>query len=168
MKRTSLLALSSPEGSTNHFSKWIKLKDPDNPEQTWFRTLECILICEECRKLPKEEQIHCTHVKQPAFWLNQQKSRRFMTLYASNPARALLEYGGTVEDDFIPCFQQEDLIRFFERPTYRVESTPEYIFVTCDPSGGGISQLVICSGYFDDALNWVVSVPSYKQFGTIV
>jgi hypothetical protein len=167
MKKTSMMALSSPEGTTNHFSKWIKLPDPDNPTQTWFRTLECFMICEDCRKLPKEEQIRCTHVKQTAFWINQQKSRKFMSLYELNPSRALLEYGGMVDDDFIPCFKQADLVQFFDKPVYRTESTPDYIFVTCDPSGGGMSQLAICSGYFDEALNWVVSVPSYRQYGTI-
>jgi hypothetical protein len=63
-----------------------------------------------------------------------------------------------VDDDFIPCFKQADIVQFFDKPAYRTESTPDYIFVTCDPSGGGMSQLAICSGYFDEALNWVVSV----------
>jgi hypothetical protein len=35
-------------------------------------------------------------------------------------------------------------------------SSPEYIFITVDPSGGGMSQLAICSGYYTLSGEFVV------------
>ena len=51
------------------------------------------------------------------------------------------------------------MIRFlFEnQPLYKTRSTPPYINITVDPSGGGMSQLAACAHYFDDQKNLVVS-----------
>ena len=155
MKNTALLGLSSPEGSQNLFSRWINLKD-DVTGEPFFRVCDCIMICEECRKLEKEEQILCNHVKQTAHWINNDKSMRLRLLYKDDPARALKEFAGMISDDIIPCFQVADIARLFTRPAYLASATPKYVFVTCDPSGGGTSQLAICSGYYDESLNFVV------------
>lgn len=155
MRNTALLALSSPEGSSNYFSKLINLKDHEgNP---FFRVCDCFMICEECRKLDREKQILCNHVKQTAHWLSSDKANRLKMLYAADPATAIKEFGGIIEDDFVPCFPAAEIERFFDRKPYVMQSAPRYIFVTCDPSGGGMSQLAICSGYYDDTLNFVVS-----------
>ena len=115
------------------------------------------MICEDCRKLDREEQILCNHVKQTAHWLSSDKSARLKNLYLADPATAIKEFGGIIEDDFVPCFPKADIERFFQRAPFMTHSSPRYIFVTCDPSGGGMSQLAICSGYYDDLLNFVVS-----------
>lgn len=155
MRQTALLALSSPEGSQNYFSRLLTLKD--NNGHDFFRVKNCNLICEECRKLDKEDQVKCNHVKPQTPWLSESKKDRMKLLYATDPATSIRELYGMVEDDFIPCFDKNDIHRFFSRPAYDTRSTPEYIFVTVDPSGGGMSQLAICSGFYDEALNFVVS-----------
>lgn len=156
MKDTALLGLSSPEGSSNYMSKLMNLKDPVTGE-FFFRVCDCFMICEECRKLDREQQILCNHVKQTAHWLSSDKTARLKNLYLADPATAIKEFGGIVEDDFVPCFCKNDIERFFQRDGYMTHSTPRYIFVCVDPSGGGMSQLAICSGYYDDTLNFVVS-----------
>lgn len=145
MKNTCLFALSSPEGNDNYFSKLINLKVDG---KSLFRHVQCQMICEECRKLEMEEQIFCNHVKQTPHWLSSKKGARLKLLYLADPATAIKEFGGIIQDNFVPCFPRDLIHQMFSNPTYLTESTPEYVFITVDPSGGGMSQLAICSGYY--------------------
>ena len=154
MKNTSLFALSSPEGSQNFFSKLINLKVNGEP---FFRICDCQMICEDCRKLEQEKQILCNHVKQTAKWLSSKKGQRLKLLYGADSATVAKEMMGLIADDYLPCFPVELINEMFEAPPKMTTSTPEYVFITVDPSGGGVSQLGICSGYYDDDLNFVVS-----------
>jgi hypothetical protein len=152
MKNTALFALSSPEGGQNYFSKLINAKIDGKP---LFRVCDCQLICEACQQLEREKQILCNHVKQTPPWLSKKKTGKFMAL--TDPATALKEYGGIIADDFVPCFEKLLLQRMFSNPHIPTNSSPQYVFITVDPSGGGTSQLAICSGYYDFNLNYVVS-----------
>jgi len=154
MKNTALFALSSPEGSQNYFSKLLTLKLPDG--EPFFQVCDCQLICSDCRKLEREQQILCNHVKQTAHWLSSKKSARINLLYAADPTTAIKEMFGLIEDDFIPCFPKDLIHQCFNAPDYVTKVTPKYVFTTVDPSGGGISQLAICTGYYDEDLNYVV------------
>ena len=75
----------------------------------------------------------------------------------TDPATALREYAGVIADDYQPCFSKALLDRMFSNPSVTIGYTPKYIFIAVDPNGGGISQLALCSGYYDEALNFVVS-----------
>jgi hypothetical protein len=145
MKNTCLFALSSPEGNDNYFSKLINLKVDG---KSLFRHVQCQMICEECRKLEMEEQIFCNHVKQTPHWLSSKKGARLKLLYMADPATAIKEFGGIIQDNFVPCFPRDLIHQMFSNPSYLTESAPEYVFITVDPSGGGMSQLAICSGYY--------------------
>lgn len=147
VKLTAFFGLSSPEGSQNFFSKLINLKVDGQP---FFKNIDCQLICSECRKLERpEEQMMCNHVKQTAHWLSAPKADRFKQVYMLNPARALKELMGIIADDFIPCFPKEQIERMFALPPIITRSTPQYVFVSCDPSAGR-SQLAVCVGYYDE------------------
>ena len=61
MQKTALVALSSPEGTHNWFSKLINFTLDG---ERLFRICDCQLICEECQKLELEERVKCIHVKQ--------------------------------------------------------------------------------------------------------
>ncbi len=76
----------------------------------------------------------------------------------TDPATALREYAGVIADDYQPCFSKELLNRMFSNPPVTIGYTPKYIFIAVDPNGGGISQLGVCSGYYDEHLNFVVSL----------
>jgi hypothetical protein len=153
MQKTALIALSSPEGSQNYFSKLINFKLDG---ESLFRVCDCQLVCEDCRKLDRELQIKCNHVKQTPPWLSEERTRKWKMITMSDPATALREYAGIIEDDFQPCFSKELLNRMFTNPPVSIAYSPKYIFVAVDPNGGGISQLAICSGYYDEGLNFVV------------
>ena len=145
MRNTALFALSSPEGSNNYFSKLINLKIDGEP---FFRICDCQMICEDCRKLDRDKQILCNHVKQTAHWLSSKKGQRLKLLYAADPATAIKEFGGIIEDEYVPCFPKELIDQMFKMPPIVTTSVPTYVFMTVDPSGGGMSQLAICSGYY--------------------
>jgi hypothetical protein len=154
MANTALFALSSPEGSNNYFSKLLNLKLPDG--EPFFQVCDCQMICSDCRKLEMDQQILCNHVKQTAHWLSSKKGARLKLLFAADPATAIKEFAGIVADDFVPCFPKELIQQCFSMPPYVTKSTPKFVFTTVDPSGGGMSQLAICTGYYDDDLNFVV------------
>ena len=126
-------------------------------EEPFFRVKDCFMICESCRKLEREEQIKCNHVKQTAHWLSKRKGSRLMALYKTDPGTAIREFGGIIEDDFTPCFRKEDIARVFALPSYGRNYSPHQIYVAVDPNGGGPSQLAIVTGYYDGDTNFVVS-----------
>lgn len=154
MKNTALFALSSPEGSQNYFSKLINLKVGGIP---FFRICDCKMICEECRKLDLDKQIFCNHIKQTAHWLSQPRGDRLKLLFLEDPSTAIKEMSGIIQDDFVPCFSKELIETLFLLPPVVTKSTPEFVFITVDPSGGGMSQLAICTGYYDES-DYVVSI----------
>lgn len=155
MKNTCLFALSSPEGNDNYFSRLINLKIEGKP---LFRICQCQMICEECRKLEMERQIFCNHIKQTPHWLSSKKGARLKLLYMADPATAIKEFGGIIQDNFVPCFPKELIHQMFTGDPMVTTSSPEYIFITVDPSGGGMSQLAICSGYYTLSGEFVVNV----------
>lgn len=155
MSNTCLFALSSPEGSQNFFSKLINLKVDG---ESFFRVCDCQMICEDCRKLEPDQQILCNHVKQTAKWLNSKKGQRLKLLYGADSATVAKEMMGIIADDYLPCFPAERIEAMFAASPKVTLSSPQYVFITVDPSGGGVSQLGMCSGYYDDDLNFVVSL----------
>jgi hypothetical protein len=150
MSLTSLIALSTPEGSANYFSKLLTTVDKKTGESLFY-VCNCILICEDCLKLSKEEQVQCKHVKQTAFWLNTEKTDKYKLLLAHDPAAAIREFAGQIEDDYVVVFPKEVMKRVFDLPPMVYGSSPKYVFVTVDPSGGGVSQMAMCIGYYDEA-----------------
>jgi len=156
MAKTALIALTSPEGSENYFSRLTNLQDDDTGEP-FFRLIDCLMVCSDCRKLEYEEQIKCTHVKQHAFWLDARKVQRLKQLYKADAATGLRELTGVVADDFDPCFDKHEIARFFSRPPVIAEAAPKYIYVSVDPNGGGASRMGITSGYFDVRGHFVVT-----------
>lgn len=162
VKDTALFALSSPEGSQNFFSKLINLQEDG---QSFFRVCDCQLICEDCRKLELEQQVLCNHVKQTPPWLSGKQGKRLRALYATDPATLAKEMMGIIADDYLPCFPHDLIKQCFSLPPYVTKSSPSHVFITVDPSGGGMSQLGICSGYYTDELEFVVSGPiMYSSF----
>jgi hypothetical protein len=161
MRNTALFALSSPEGSQNYFSKLLTLKVDGKP---FFHVCDCQMICEDCRKLEIDKQILCRHVKQTAHWLSSKKTERLNLLLAADPTTSIKELFGIIADDFVPCFQKELINNMFNLPPIVPTYSPEYIFITVDPSGGGMSELAICTGYYDGTDHVVNGPITYSNF----
>jgi hypothetical protein len=159
MSKTILLALSSPEGGENYYSKLLTQMDTTtNPPIPLFRVLEFIMVCEPCRKLSAEDQLKCSHVPQPTRWLSKRKVERLKPVYESQPELGLRELAGIVIDSRRPCFSREDIAAFFSAPAVEIGArNPGVVYVSADPSGGGPSQLAVVSGYFDVTGTFLVS-----------
>jgi len=157
MAKTALIALTSPEGSENYFSRLSSMKDK-NTGEPFFRLIDCLMVCSDCRKLEYEEQLKCNHVKQHAFWLDARKVQRLKQLYEQDAATGLRELTGVIADDFAPCFDRHDIAQFYSRPPVITDVAPKYIYVSVDPNGGGASRMAISSGFFDPRGHFVVRI----------
>lgn len=155
MKNTALLCLSSPADDSNYYSSLLGLKK-DNGD-TFFNVVNCFQICEPCQKLDREKQILCTHVKNTAPWLSSSKIRDLKALYKTNPEDAIREFGGMVMSDHLPALRKEEVEKAFAQERVVTLAPPKYIFTSCDPCGGGPSQLALCSGYYTAFGDFVVS-----------
>jgi hypothetical protein len=159
MQNTALCALSSPEGQENYFSRLMELKDPDT-DQLFFNVVNCFQICSKCMKLEDDAaRLACRHVKQSAFWLDSRKTQRIKLLYKTNPGLALRELGGLVVSDYLPAFRKEEIAwAFEENERVTLIAAPKTIFIACDPTGGGPSEMAICSAYFAPSGEFVVRI----------
>jgi len=155
MKNTALIALSSPGDSDNYYSQLIETKGEDG--DSWFKVVQAIMVCSECRKLARDKQIMCQHVPHTAHWLSKRKFERLKLLYKHAPATALREYGGMVVSDHAPCFNPDHVAMFSEGRAVVTQSAPDFIYVAADPSGGGPSHCAVVSGFFNRDGKFVVS-----------
>lgn len=150
------MCLSSPEGDENYYSQLMNLDDPDTGEK-FFRIQNHLLICEDCLKLETpEEQLKCNHVKQTAFWLSKHKFNRLKHLYSTSPELAQRELQGKVVSDYTPCFRKEEIKLCFEAGKFSTQTSPNTLFIACDPNGGGPSHMAIATGYYTTLGNLVI------------
>lgn len=149
MKNTSLMCLSSPEGDSNYFSGLLNLKKDDG--KPFFHVIDCFQICKACQKLERVKQINCNHIPSTTPWLAPRKQRELKQLYKASPEDAIREFGGMVVSDYKPALPKEEITRLFGREAIMTQGSPPYIFTTCDPNGGGPSQMSIVSVYFAGA-----------------
>jgi hypothetical protein len=64
LRNTALLALSSPEGDSNYYSQFISMAEGEEGEEPLFKVVDCILMCDDCKKLERADAVECNHVKQ--------------------------------------------------------------------------------------------------------
>jgi len=76
----------------------------------------------------------------------------------ADPATAIRELMGSVMDDHDTCFDRNDILRVFDLPHVDITATPKHVYVSVDPCGGGASKMAITSGYYDEELNFIVSL----------
>ncbi len=157
MRYTSLLALSSPEGTENYFSRMLTLKNKED-DSDFFQRVDCYQICNACLRLPdRAEQIKCTHVKNSAHWLSQASMRKLRALYEANPEDAIREFGGVSVSDHKPVIDQQHMHRFVTKQRWLQRSPPRRVFICVDPNGGGNSHMAIVSGFYASPSELVVS-----------
>mgnify|MGYP006086513563 CR=1 FL=1 len=70
-------------------------------------------------------------------------------IYGENTKDMLRESMGVTTNDSCALFEDKWLEVFSKRSPYTPISTPQVVFVACDPNGGGSSQMAIVSLYQD-------------------
>ena len=152
-----MLAISTPLEEQNYYSQLLMQKDPVTGEP-FFNTIRINLICEDCKKLEHEQMIKCTHnVSAMPPWKNTRRHARYARLYQGQEALGLRENAGIVTNDGTPAFPPEAIDMMFNLPRQSIDKSPDYMFMTVDPNGGGPSKLAVMSGYLISGGRIVVS-----------
>jgi hypothetical protein len=162
MARTTLIALSSPGDTVNYYSQLLNATDENG--DPWFKIVDAVMVCPECRKLPRDQQIQCEHIPHRSHWISNRRIARIKLLYKHAPATALREFAGMVVSDHMPCFNAAHVDRMFSAPRVVTESAPDFIYVAADPAGGGRSHMAVASGFFNRDGNFVVSAHFFNRF----
>lgn len=63
----------------------MNLKD-DKTGEMFFKIVDCVMVCDTCKKKDRTEWLNCNHIVQPAFWLDSRKTQRIKILFKTNPA----------------------------------------------------------------------------------
>jgi len=154
LTNTALLAISTPLDEFNYYSKLVEQKDEHG--EPFFKTIKAGRVCDDCSRLDYEQMIKCQHVEDTAHWKNKTKLGRLQILFEGDEARGLRELGGIAASDFTPCFAKEYINTLFENEAWNTIVSPEALYLTVDPNGGGASKMAIASGYYS-GLDLIVS-----------
>ena len=147
---TALIAISTPESSENYYSILCDMRLPDG--SPLFATLRIGMVCDSCMA-NSPNPAACTHreAERPD-WKSTESSRVVKSMYGARNTLLLRESMGMMVSDGAAVFSAAWIHRF---TTHRVPlpSGVDYVFVACDPNGGGSSDTALVSavrkdGYF--------------------
>lgn len=134
MENTSLIAISTPQGEDNFYSKMFDLTDATgNP---FFVTMRVGLICAECRKKNAKTCPHVVAADTLPPWHGDSKHDLVKALYEGNDDLRQAEIMGLTVDDQSACFAPHDVEHFLQRHLV-VHDRVRTILTAMDPNGGG-------------------------------
>ena len=143
MDSTALICISTPQDRSNYYSVMFDMVDPKSKEPL-FNTIELSLVCDACKAGPHPEK--CTHMQHllPK-WKSSAKQSMVRQIYADNSADMLRESMGVITEETTAVFESTWVQALRDRQRF-VEAQPlKYIYIGCDPNGGGSSQMAIFS-----------------------
>ena len=90
-------------------------------------------------------------------------------IYGDNATDMLRESMGVTTNDQCSVFHQKWVEAFKARPPYAFVNRPKYIFIGCDPNGGGESEMCVWSCSMESGQYIVVGIESHhtKGYGEI-
>lgn len=162
MKNAALIGISTPSDSTNFYSELTELRDETG--ETIFNVFKVGMICDECKGKPNEQD--CPHRTQDIPpWKSQTKRGVAKAIFGDKVSTFKRESLGMISDDERAAFESAWVRAFINRPRYalRAIDQPKYMFVACDPSGGGESFMTLVSAFYLNG-KWIVS-QSVSQSG---
>ena len=139
---TALICISTPMGTDNFYSQMFQMKDAAGKKL--FNSIELSLVCDECKAGPNPAD--CTHMKHllPR-WKSGAKNDMVRQIYGDNTTDMLRESLGMTTEASSSLFDANWIKGFSERNNYVFESPPKFIWIACDPNGGGASEMGIVS-----------------------
>ena len=152
VRNTSILGISTPEGSNNFYSQLIDKRDEFGNRR--FKTIELTLVCEACRadgwlERNTSECPHNRSLSPP--WKSSARTELVQDLMSNTPELFQREHLGMITDLTTQAFPNELVDRFLETSftEYQLSQRDhDVVFVAIDPCGGGESSMAICSGLF--------------------
>lgn len=161
MKHCTVVMLTTPLGPENYVSRLMNVTKRGSDE-TIFDVIKIGLVCDDCLKLPEEEQEKCNHLThlRPK-WHSSEKEdivKAIMDETAGGDAGiSLRENSGMIVSEHTPAFLRSHVTAFFDPQRaenfHVVEKTPKRVYVVLDPNAGGPSYLAILSAYFEELHN---------------
>jgi hypothetical protein len=155
MTRTAIMAISSPPDDLyNYFYKFFEMKTDKG--DMLYDTFRITSMCDKCLAEKKGECPHVTDFERP-HWKSMEKEKAVKKQYR-DPASLRREIYGVMESNDLSVFRKQDIEKWMNAPTYTFEKSPDFLFVTTDPSGGGSgSDTAILAGAVNDVDTFVVS-----------
>lgn len=154
---SALIGCSTPEGPDNFFSALINAKDVNG--QPLHKFVNLSLICEACMQLPEDER-RCTHMNHMRVEWHSTKGDALITSLIGSASTAARELAGVPISRDSARFSRTYVLNTLIKNA-RVDVTDELFtraFITCDPSGGGESDLAFWAGVWHKGYT-VVSFP---------
>lgn len=135
MQTTSLIAISTPQDSTNFYSELFDLKGGDG--EALFNTIKVSLICDVCMEGEHPERCtHRSHLLPP--WKSKAKLAMVREIYGDQTDLLQRESLGAITQDAASVFPEDAITVIFNRDRQAPPTTiPRAIFISCDPTGGG-------------------------------
>lgn len=166
LETTALICISTPQDSTNFYSLMFEMKDPAG--NALFNQQKIEMVCEDCKKGPNPAD--CTHMKHllPR-WKSSGKQDMVRQIYGDNATDMLRESMGMTTSDACSVFHDTWVQAFKNRPLYKFNNAPMYIFIGCDPNGGGESEMCVFSVAMENGNFVIVGIESHhtKGYGEI-
>ena len=142
VENTALICISTPQDSMNFYSEMFTLKTPDG--KALFNTLEVSLVCAACKASENPER--CPHMSDEIPpWKSLQKLDMVKAIYGDKTELLKRESMGVITEDMMSVFREKFVNSLFDRPRYKLRKLPLFVFVACDPNGGGDSEMGLVS-----------------------
>ena len=148
----AFIGISTVLDEFNFFSKLLKLKDEDGDD--FFDTIMIDTVCRECKRLPEEEHEKCTHLDDTVLppWKSKVKYARSKILQSvdTNRGRNARESMGLITGDYNQALVSRNVKQTMDkdkRRYHRLTKSPNRLYITVDPDGGGRSRMSVISGF---------------------
>ena len=158
MQTTSLIAISTPQDSTNFYSELFELKDEKG--EALFNTIQISLICDKCKQSDHPETCtHRSHLLPP--WKSKAKLAMVRSIYGEQTGLLQRESLGVITQDSRSVFPEDRITAIFSRVTNPPSDfEPRYVYTSCDPTGGGQSRMCLVSFLLYQGAVYIISLDS--------
>ena len=120
-------------------------KDPQG--KPFFNVIEVEFLCADCKATGDEKVMaKCRHrdYLKPE-WKAADKADRVSSMYEGQESVQLRENQGVIADSERNRYKSALLDSFFSNDAYRSKYSPRVIYLSCDPSGGGDSEMAFAA-----------------------
>lgn len=163
MRQTVLVAISTLVDTWNFFSRLMELKYEDGTSV--FDVLPQRMVCDRCIERQEEKCQHNMHLIPP--WKSREKHDMARLIYGDDVQALKRESLGIVDNDSGGLFNAARIKSMLTADRVRWEDSmappPRFVFVACDPNGGGANHMAMVA-LVRDASRIVVRCVTWRVF----
>lgn len=156
VRQTVLIGISTLVNSWNFFSRLMTLKYKDG--STVFNVVAMRMVCDRCISLGDEENCeHNLHLLPP--WKSVEKHEMARLIYGDDIQALKRESLGLVDGNAGGLFNAmaiKDLLDAERYDLSKMANKPRFVFVSCDPNGGGPNHMAMVAMIYDELGKLVV------------